>query len=269
MLEQVFVEDAECGKGYVLGQFRNQELNLALSEAEAQLEQENIKVTAAQELLNAVKDENERGRLRGDLARSRGEQGRLSGRVHELKIMKDGLTLRAPRRGTVLSPPRADEIGRQWDRERTAPFCGIGDPTHLRVLVPVSTPDYDLLKESQREAAQKQKPIRVDLRIHGRGADNWKGELAHLPQPDAREVPMALTNLAGGPVAARPPSQNGGGSGNAIPQAQQYLVAVDIVDPDGAVCPGMLAQVKIHCPWHSAAWWAWRSLSSTFDLGLL
>jgi putative peptide zinc metalloprotease protein len=270
VLEQVFVEDGQTVEvGYVLGQFRNQELNLALAEAEAQLEQENIKLSAAQELLNAIKDENERGRLRGDVARSRGEQGRLSGRVAELKHMKDGLTLRAPRRGTVLSPPRADEIGRQWDRDRTAPFCGIGDPTHLRVLVPVSTADYDLLKESQREAAQKEKPLNVDLRIHGRGADMWKGELAHLPQSDAREVPMALTNLAGGPVAARPPSQGSGGSGNAVPQVQQYLVAVDIVDPDGAVCPGMLAQVKIHCPWRPAAWWAWRSLSSTFDLGLL
>lgn len=270
VLEQVLVEDGELvDEGHVLGQFRNQELDLALAEAEAQLEQENIKLAAAQELLNAIKDENERGRLRGDVARSQGERGRLSGRVNELKSMKDSLTLRAPRRGVVLSPPRPDEVGRQWDRDRTAPFCGIGDPSHLRVLVPVSTADYDLLKESQRDAAQKEKQLKVDLRIHGRGADTWKGELAHLPQSDAREVPMALTNLAGGPVAARPPSQGAGGSGNAIPQAQQYLVAVDIVDSDGAVCPGMLAQVKIHCPWHSAAWWTWRTLSSTFDLGLL
>jgi hypothetical protein len=30
-----------------------------------------------------------------------------------------------------------------------------------------------------------------------------------------------------------------------------------------------MAQVKIHCRWRSGAWWAWRTISSTFDLGLM
>ena len=54
-----------------------------------------------------------------------------------------------------------------------------------------------------------------------------------------------------------------------VPQSQVYLVGIDILDPDDAICPGVLAQVKIHCRYRSAAWWVWRTISATFDLGLL
>jgi len=53
------------------------------------------------------------------------------------------------------------------------------------------------------------------------------------------------------------------------PQSQQYLVAVEILNPDAAICPGSLAKVKIHCNWRSAAWWTWHKISSAFDLTLI
>ena len=40
-------------------------------------------------------------------------------------------------------------------------------------------------------------------------------------------------------------------------------------EADRAVCPGTLAQVKIHCKWRSCAWWVWHKISSAFDLGLI
>jgi hypothetical protein len=54
------------------------------------------------------------------------------------------------------------------------------------------------------------------------------------------------------------------------PQSQHYLVAVDFreADRDG-IWPGTLGQVKIHCRWRSCGWWAWRTISLTFDLGLV
>ena len=54
-----------------------------------------------------------------------------------------------------------------------------------------------------------------------------------------------------------------------VPQSQVYLVGIEINDPDGAICPGVLGQVKVHCEYRSCAWWIWRALSATFDLGLL
>jgi hypothetical protein len=52
------------------------------------------------------------------------------------------------------------------------------------------------------------------------------------------------------------------------PLSQVFLVGVNFVKPDKAIAPGCLAQVKIHCEYRSAAWWTWRTISSTFDLGL-
>jgi hypothetical protein len=53
-----------------------------------------------------------------------------------------------------------------------------------------------------------------------------------------------------------------------MPQAQVFLVGINFDHPDDAIAPGTLAQVKIHCEYRSAAWWTWRTISATFDLGL-
>ena len=77
-------------------------------------------------------------------------------------------------------------------------------------------------------------------------------------------MPLALTIKAGGPVAVKPSTQ----PNVYVPQNQQYLVGIDILNADDAIRPGV-AQVKVHCRWHTFAWWVWRTISSTFDLGLL
>ena len=56
--------------------------------------------------------------------------------------------------------------------------------------------------------------------------------------------------------------------GKLIPVNQQFLIYADIVNPDKSILPGNMAQVKIHTQWRSAAWWVYRTISNTFDLGL-
>ena len=75
----------------------------------------------------------------------------------------------------------------------------------------------------------------------------------------------ALSNRAGGPVAVKA----GAPGGALIPATQQYLVYVDILDPDPSIVPGTMAQVKIHCQPETCLRWLWRTLNSTFDLGLM
>ena len=103
------------------------------------------------------------------------------------------------------------------------------------------------------------------LRVHGRDSKTWSGRISYLPDDAASKIPLALSNKVGGPVAIKP-SNN---PNELVPQSQVYLVGIDIEDADGAICPGVLSQVKIHCEHRSAAWWVWRLLSSTFDIGLL
>src|SRR5262249_36648841 len=146
------------------------------------------------------------------------------------------------------------------------PFCSIGDPTKLRVLVPIPPDNYDLVKHDNEQHKQRTgRSLDVTIRIHGRDSQTWTGQLSHMPDSEAKEIPLALSNKAGGPVAVKP----GGNPNQLVPQAQVYLVGIDIENPDGAICPGVRAQVKIHCEYRSCAWWVWRLLSSTFDIGLL
>jgi len=107
--------------------------------------------------------------------------------------------------------------------------------------------------------------VPVTIRIHGRDAQRWQGKVTRLPESEAKEVPLALSSRAGGPVAVK----GGTRSQTLVPQTQHYLVYVDILNPDPAIAPGSMAQVKIHCKSETVARWLWRSINDWFDLGLM
>ena len=106
--------------------------------------------------------------------------------------------------------------------------------------------------------------LEVTLRVHGFGSQLWRGHVGHLPKLADKTVPIQLTSKGGGPLAMKP----GSDPKNPEPQGQVYLVGIDFETPDRAIVPGSIGQVKIHCEYRSCAWWTWRTLSSTFDLGL-
>jgi hypothetical protein len=167
----------------------------------------------------------------------------------------------------VIGIPKKDALGKYWDKEERKPFCSIGDPSQLRALIPVSPADYDLIKTDQA-ALRKDDPnagLEVTIRVQGRVGDTWKGQLAELPPSECKDMPMSLTTRGGGSVALKPGSPEGMNT----PQNQLYLLSVNFVSPDRAVLPGTRARVKIHCRWHSGAWWAWRTINDTFDLKLM
>jgi hypothetical protein len=66
-------------------------------------------------------------------------------------------------------------------------------------------------------------------------------------------------------LATKPGSKD---PANPEPQSQVYLVEIDIEDTDHRLTPGLLPHVKIHCRWRSAAWWVWRKIHISFDIGL-
>jgi hypothetical protein len=105
----------------------------------------------------------------------------------------------------------------------------------------------------------------VTVRVQGRDWHTWDGQLSQLPESEATDVPLALSNRSGGPVAVKAGNTR---SGKLIPQTQHYLVYIDILEPDEAITPGSMAQVKIHCKPETCARWLWRKINNTFDLGL-
>jgi putative peptide zinc metalloprotease protein len=203
--------------------------------------------------------------------------------------LDDGRQLVATRDGVVIGLPKKKRLHEEWKKDNPEPFCQIGDPGQLQVLLPVSPDDLDLLSKSLASAKQHNWKLPVIIRIQGRDAQTWEGDIAELPQAVSREVPLQLTTKVGGPLAVKAGAgddplrrknqesfqENKESEGHAsrpdmaVPQNQIYLVQVNILNADSAIAPGALAQVKIYCEYRSGAWWCWRAINKTFDLGLM
>jgi putative peptide zinc metalloprotease protein len=196
----------------------------------------------------------------GKLKGLRTQEEQLINRINALK------TLRAPRDGTVMSPPRKEELFKKWEKTDATPFCSIGDTKRLRILLPVTPPDYRLIRENLDERGGR---LEVLIHVPGRFDKVFQGWITRLPESDAKEVPVGLTHRGGGSLAVKPSNDPHSDGRTVEPLVQTYLVAIDIEDPDPAFCPGTLVKVQVQNRWKPISWWAWRAISSALDLGLM
>ena len=171
--------------------------------------------------------------------------------------------LRAPRDGVVMGLPKRSDIGKAYEKNylQNKPICTVADPKHLIVKVPVGALDYTLLKE---ELATHE-TLPVSVYVSGRTDQIFHGTVRRVPDSDAKQVPVALTQRGGGPLAVRQASEN---PEDVTPVAETYVVEITLDDPDASIRPGALVKVKIHCGWRTASWWVGRKLSEAFDIGL-
>jgi putative peptide zinc metalloprotease protein len=247
-------------KGAILAEFTNEDLRAQEEDLRIRYLVQEEKVASYRAYAN-YSPEQEKAKKAAEADRDAAKMKWLYEREKNTKV----LLLRAPRAGIVMSLPKVEEIGKRWEPGEQRVFCSVGDPNYLRVLVPVTPADYELIRTDLKKREKEKLPLDVTLRVHGRDAHTWRGRITHLPQSEAREIPVQLSNKGGGPLATKPTSPQG----HYLPQNQVYLVGVEIIDPDRAISPGTLAQVKIHCEYRTAAWSVWRWISSTLDLGLL
>src|SRR5262249_4423850 len=128
--------------------------------------------------------------------------------MEELKVV-------APRSGIVINPPRIDDVGKSFDVGRTMyaeqamPFCSIGDPSELGALMPVPPDKYRLMRDDLDEAKAHGSELAVTIRVQGRAASTWQGQISQLPESEAREIPIQLTNKGGGNIVAKATARPG------------------------------------------------------------
>ncbi|MBI1918512.1 MAG: biotin/lipoyl-binding protein [Planctomycetes bacterium] len=263
VLTALYIKDGQrVNKGDVLAKFTNREYerNIATAEQEANASRE--KKTR----LEQASPRNEE-----EIKRTEQELGRA---VENYQVFSDLLRrfgeVKAPRTGIIMSPPSIDDVGKRWDKKQS--LCKIGaadDPPQggrrLRVLIPVTPANYNLLQQDMRAPGQSESLLPVSIRVHGMGRQAWRGRLTTLPQSEAGTIPPLLSNKTGGPVAVKPGTR----PEQLIPQTQQYLVAIELVEPDVDMHPGVRAKVKIHCRKRPLSWWVWRSVNDLFNLGLM
>ncbi len=253
-------------KGQVLGRFRSDDLELELDRVTKAREGQLQAAKQYEAAISAARVEGDepavkRYTLEAEFARHRADAAQeqllaLTARWNAIRELK------APRDGVVVAAPSPDDRGKLFDRGyvEAEPLFSVGDPNKLLIRVPVSPPDYRLLKDDLAEL----KELDATILVKGRSDRQFAGKVRRLPPQNASTVPIQLTQRGGGPLAVKP-----GGDPNILqPLAQVYLIDVEVLDPDKAIDPGQHAVVKIHTKWRSAAWWLGRTIANALDVGL-
>jgi putative peptide zinc metalloprotease protein len=232
------------------------------------LQDERRKAEASMQENNQIA--NERGLPPASLAQLKGQEVDYRGRaelaaqqVNDLRRRANQLwEVKSPRDGVVMGLPRMTDLGRSFERnfQDQRPLCTVGDPTKIIVKIPISPNDYRLLKEDKTDEG-----LVVSIYVPGRTDRIFKGRILRLPDTDAKQVPVALTQRGGGPLAVK---QSGDGGQETTPVAQIYLIEADVTDLDASLATGALVQTKIHCKWRTGAWWVARFVSTALDIGL-
>jgi putative peptide zinc metalloprotease protein len=266
ILKAIHVKEGQAvKKGRVLAEFTSLELENQRDQAASQMEIKEKVLRYHEDQISKEQDAGKKSQMQEQRGKIEGEW-RQAIRSHEhVLLAMDKLKLRAPRDGVVIGLPQIDEVGKYWDKDATELFCSIGNRTKLRVLMPLSPSDYDLLQENIRKAERAQKPLEATIRVQGHDSRTWKGRVSELPKQDARSIPPQLANKFGGPLAIKPTS----GPNELVPQSQVFLVGVEFEQADDTIAINSGAQVKIHCEYRSTAWWIYRTVASTFDVGLM
>jgi len=261
-LEELMVRDGEpVVEGAVIARLSNDKLEGNLQELELKCRTQQDQVDNLERLAADRKREYDQDEIRQHLRDARKELHTAEKQRDSLKAFIDeNLTIKAPRAGVIMNPPHTDDVSKTFEPDPNNPFCSVGDPSRLRVRVPVSPAEYRRIKADMETLKKKDQDLVVTIRIQGRDWHTWQGRVTALPQTDEKNVPIPLTNKGGGPVAVQP--------GKQAPVTQQYLVDVEIINPDGAIVPGSMGQAKFHCRWRTAAWWVYHTVSNAFDLGL-
>jgi len=259
------VEGQFVRQGDRIAVFQSAQLLEQKAEAEAQYAQKNLEYLALQQLTQSARTQQPSAliQLNKEVAVASAVAEGYAKHVKAAQEKIDNLhVIKAPRNGVVMGIPKTSELNKLFDpsEQQAKPICTIGDPTKLRVQVAVSSMDYKLLREDRPKSGE----LAVSIFVKGRTDHIFKGRVISLPESDAKQVPVAMTQRAGGPLAVK---QSGEGGQEISPLAQVYLIDIEILDPDLTIRPGALVNTKIHCEWRSGFWWAKRKLAEALDIG--
>jgi len=274
ILRDQFVQDSDHVVAFQdLAIFFNQKQEARLAQLDEQVSflREQKQALHAQ-LRNAPPDPEAKSQYKKELSETEDKLKTAETQLADLQRVAEELrTLRASKGGIVMSAPKRDDMFKFWDKAEAPPFCRIGDLTKLRVLVPVSPPEYREIKENLLRKRTEQPDaafLEASILVANRSDHIYTGRVTKVPDMNEANIPTGLTSRGGGPVAIRPAQDQNQNSNRNEPVAQTYLIQVEVLDPDGTILPGVQAKVKIHLGWRSGAWWVNQKLASALDWGL-
>ena len=249
----------------VLATLFNREVESKLATARAEVEAGEQSLRALLEQSSRANRESDKRRISESILQASRSLEKSRQVVDDSERLKrDFLKFVSPIDGLIGTAPRKEDIGRQVEASSRDPFITVYPSNRLAVCLPLTTSEYNQLVRDCKGTPSSIPNDNIIIRVHGREGSTWNGSNLRLLPSEARDIPLALTSRAGGPVAVK--ATNPGEP--MVPQAQQFLVYIDFVAPDDAILPGNLAQVKIYLKPETCGMWLWRTVNDVFELGL-
>jgi len=162
------------------------------------------------------------------------------------------LNLVAHRDGVAMGVPHPETIGQYVKPGK--PFCEIADPHKLEAHMILDQGDIDLVRLNRR----------AWMKIHGDSETTWKSHVGEIAKRNRDEIPLELSNQAGGEIAAKQDPK----SGQVKPITAVYEVIIPVDNSKLALQPGLRGFAKIDGGTHTLGWWLWRLVTKTFHFTL-
>ncbi|QDU59494.1 Peptidase family M50 [Planctomycetes bacterium Pan216] len=244
VLDELLVEDGdEVTSGTVLAKLRDPSREMELERAELDVRQ-NRKAWLSYQ---AMRDSSNAGVSRVRMEEAQRLVRALSEENRKLIIsVPQGVT------GTVLSPPKEQDIGKTYEPGEI--FCQIGNPGELEAYIVAPGSDTSLFHQGQR----------VWLKFAGHVGGILTGKVSRISSRQIDQVPPALSNKRGGEVQTQP-SEDGRSE---IPLIKSYALKVDLDNPDGRLVMGTRGLARIDIGWRSLYWRVGRYIRQTFHFRL-
>jgi len=264
-LENVHVASGQLvKKDQVLAELKNEDLELAIADLEAQATEHMSSLTSLQRIRQAdAAAGNEIPQVQELLAAVR-EQ------LRQKQLDRDRLALKSPAGGTVLPPPetpqRPDTTGelQTWhglpmDKRNLGAhfnesvlFCSIGDPRKMEASIVIDQDDIEYVRRGQH----------VEIKLEELPNRTYQSEIIEIG-PEYKVVSRQLTNKTGGELATRTDE-----AGLERPMNPSYPARAPLDDDEGLLFIGLRGKAKVAAQWQTLGQRGWRLFLRTFNFKL-
>ena len=184
------------------------------------------------------------------------EQARTARRTAHFKQVVNRLQLRAPRSGVVVGLPDPSEFGRLWSLNGEKPFCTIGDPDRLWLLVSLPSAEYRRVRDDRDRGVATP----VVMAVPGCPGQPYSCRIVRFPEAENDVVPPELTAPHGGPVEVYGDASRHALSHAAIPRRRGVLSAPAAAQPDRGSWSRSCSVAA-----ETAASWLWETLAASVE----
>ena len=154
-------EGQHVKKGDLLAEFSSRVLAEEKIKLDRQMQGSAMQVREFRSLMSKMANSTEEDRkdINDKVAKAEQDRNDANHKLRLNEFLRSKLILVAPTDGVIMGLPTVDEIFKTWTEQdvQTKPFCSIGDPNKLRVLVPVPPGDYELIRDDLKKKRSARK----------------------------------------------------------------------------------------------------------------